>query len=76
METIKAITGTIKNSPIGFALGAGASYYAMKKYAPQSKTWQIGVVMFRGGLIGTTVQNRIEHKISMNKMEGEIKNAK
>jgi uncharacterized membrane protein YfcA len=76
METLNKITGTIKNSPIGFALGAGLSYYAMKKYVPEAKTWHLGVVMFIGGLIGTATQTKINHELSMRKMKGEIQGGK
>lgn len=62
---IKQSVAKVKNNPIGAIVGAGVTFFAMKKYSPVKKIWVIGLVSVIGGVAGAYAQSAIKAKASV-----------
>lgn len=65
--TIKSVTAKVKNNAIGAVVGAGASYWAVKKYTSISGTWKIVGIALLGAVAGAYGQSMISARISSPK---------
>ena len=67
METINKGVAKVTGNPIGAIAGGIVLFWAAKKYANVSKTWQLAGVAVIGVLVGATVQGMVKAKMSTPK---------
>lgn len=61
MEFIKKTTGTVKANLLGSALGAGAGFYAARKFMPGNKYAMVGGVLL-GIIAGAMISSAVKPK--------------
>lgn len=60
METLKSIGNSLKNNVIGTLAGAGAGYYAAKKWGKIENKWILGGLTLVGAVIGASIEYKIK----------------
>ena len=65
METVKTTVGKLKSNIIGALDGAGAGYYAGKKFGKIENKWALIAVTITGAVVGAMVQSKMAAKISV-----------
>jgi hypothetical protein len=72
MEFIKKTTGTIKANPLGAVLGAGAGFYASRKFMPGNKYAMVGGILV-GLIAGAMISSAIKPKGTPTAKDAEVK---
>lgn len=61
MEIIKKTTGTVKANALGAVIGAGAGFFAAKKFMPGNKYAMVGGILL-GLIAGAMVSSAVKPK--------------
>ena len=69
---IKKAISTATANPIGFVVGAGVTYFGMKKYTSNSKMWVTVLGTIVGGYVGAYAQAMLLAKKGEKKSIGSI----
>ena len=66
---LKKAMSTATANPIGFVVGAGVTYYGMKKYTSNTKMWVTVLGTIVGGYVGAYAQAMLLSKKGQLKSE-------
>ena len=61
---IKTNVGKIQSNPIGAVAGAGAAFWAVKKYTNTRSWWLIAGAAIVGGVVGANVSSMLKTKMN------------